>query len=74
MPNPRDYARLRKHRFVSSSSKFVCVGESFGSYNYELRDEIYPPDQQFIPVENAFGGIDYEPNENYRPEDKKGRK
>lgn len=66
MRSPREYAHILRHRFVCTSGRLVCIGESFGSYNYELRDEVFPPDQKLIPVENAFGDIDYHLNDNYR--------
>lgn len=69
--SPDEYARLERYRYVADpSSKWVCTGESFGRFNYALRDEVYPHDKPFIPVRNRFGGVDYRENPNYKPKKK----
>jgi hypothetical protein len=67
MRSSKELAEIEKYKYVTSSKKLVCVGESFGSYSYALIDEIYPPNQRLIPVRNRFGGIDYRLNPNYSP-------
>jgi hypothetical protein len=71
MRSADEYARLRRYEYVAApGSPLVCVGESFGSYNFQLKDEVYPRDKPFIPVANPWGSIDYLPNPNHQPVNK----
>ncbi|MEK6968178.1 MAG: hypothetical protein AABX51_06110 [Nanoarchaeota archaeon] len=66
MDDPDYYAEIRTYQFVSSSKKWVCTGQTNGSYNYAHIDDVYPRDKPWIPVRGPHGTIDYVANPNFR--------
>ena len=67
MGNYWDYAEIERYKFVSSSKRLICAGETNGRFNYAPIEEVYPPSKSHIPVLNPWGSYDFKPNPNYRP-------